>query len=85
MPNLSMDMNLQGQAGLFNQKPAVLDIEGFMVEMKRNINEFQTQDIRIAMDDIKMFEIKCNKIPISALPAGARSPRLLTEFEKINP
>ena len=37
------------------------------------------------MQDLKIFEIKCNKIPISALPAGTKEPRLLTEFVKINP
>ena len=53
--------------------------------MKRNINELQLQDIRIPIEDLKLFEIKCTKIPISALPAGARSPRLLTDFERISP
>jgi len=63
----------------------MLDPESFLIEMKRNSNEFQVQDIRIPLEELKIFEIKCTKIPISALPAGARYPKLLTEFEKVNP
>jgi len=37
------------------------------------------------LEDCKIFEIKCNTIPISALPAGATQPLLDTEFHKINP
>lgn len=37
------------------------------------------------LDEYKVFEIKCNEIPITALPAGAKQPRYDTEFEKINP
>ena len=33
----------------------------------------------------KIFEIKCNIIPLSALPADAKEPRLDTEFERIQP
>lgn len=68
-----------------NRKAPQLDPEIFMLDLQRNINEFQVQDIRISLDDCKVFEIKCNTIPISALPAGAREPRLDTEFDKINP
>ena len=44
----------------------VLDPEAFLVELKRNINEFQTQDLNIPISDLKIFEIKCNEIPICA-------------------
>jgi len=37
------------------------------------------------MDDIKIFEVKCNTVPVSELPVGAKEARLDTEFDKINP
>lgn len=81
-----------------------MDAEMFLLDLKRNINEFQTQDIRIALEPppttalssslpgvinnegtYKIFEIKCNIIPLHALPADAKEPRLDTEFERIQP
>jgi hypothetical protein len=89
MPSMNVShavMNDQNQLNSFNNpKPVMMDEELFLCELKRNINELQTQDIRVSMQDLKIFEIKCNKIPISALPAGTKEPRLLTEFVKINP
>jgi len=67
------------------QKAPILDIETFELEMKRNINELKTQDLRIPVDQLKIFEIKCNKIPKSARPAEATGDLLLTEFERILP
>ena len=42
-PSMESDMINQSQSngGLFQQKPAILDTEAFLVEMKRNVNEFQ--------------------------------------------
>lgn len=37
------------------------------------------------MDDYKIFEVKCNIIPLSSLPAEATAPIHETEFDKINP
>lgn len=31
-----------------------------------------------------MFEIKCNEVPLTDLPAGAKAPRFDTEFDQIN-
>lgn len=81
-----------------------MDTEMFLLDLKRNINEFQTQDIRIALEPppttalssslpgvinnestYKIFEIICNVIPRSALPADAKEDRLDTEFKRINP
>ena len=56
-----------------------------LLDIKRNLNEFATQDLKIDLEQYKVFEIKCNEIPITALPAGAKAPRYDTEFEKINP
>ena len=63
-------MGDQGMVNNFPKKAALLDPEVFMCELKRNINELQTQDIRIPMQDLKIFEIKCKKIPLSALPGS---------------
>lgn len=41
--------------------------------------------MRINLDEYKIFEIKCNEIPITALPAGAKAPEYETEFERIDP
>jgi hypothetical protein len=60
------------------------DEEIFLLDFKRSLNEFQTQDLRISLDDYKIYEIKCIEIPITALPAGAKCPRYDTEFDKIN-
>ena len=62
-----------------------VDEEGFMLDLTRQLNVFHPQDLRLLLDDYKVFEIKCNEIPITALPAGAKAPRFDTEFEKINP
>jgi hypothetical protein len=42
------------------------------------------EEIKVPMKDLKVFEIKCHVIPIQALPAGTKAPKLLTEFEKLN-
>lgn len=36
------------------------------------------------MEDLKLFEIKCNEVPLTDLPAGAKAPRFDTEFDQIN-
>ena len=62
-----------GEKGQFNPKPLELDVDQFIVEMKRNINELQTQDLRIPFEDLKIFQIKCEKIGLHQLPAGCKS------------
>ena len=37
------------------------------------------------MEDYKIFEVKCNIIPLSSLPAEATAPIHETEFEEITP
>ena len=56
------------------------------LDMLRNINDFPTdlQDIRINLEEYKVFEIIKYTTPISHLPAGATEPRLDTEIERIN-
>ena len=56
-----------------------------MLDLQRNINEFKTHPIFISMDDLKIFEVKCNIIPVAELPVGAKEDRLDTEFDRINP
>ncbi len=60
------------------------DEDIFLLDFKRSLNEFQVQDIRISLDDYKIYEVKCIEIPITALPFGAKYPRYDTEFDKIN-
>ena len=61
-----------------------VDPEIFHLDIKRNINEFQTQDIRITLDDYKIFEIKCIELGAHQLPFGEEA-RKDTEFDRINP
>ena len=61
------------------------DSELFMIDLKRNINEFQTQDIQISMDEYKIFKIECNRLEKSQLPVGASGPKQIIKFEKIDP
>lgn len=37
------------------------------------------------MEDYKIFEVKCNIIPLSSLPAEATKPIHETEFDEITP
>lgn len=37
------------------------------------------------MSELKIFEIRCEKIGMSNLPAHKKAPDLLTEFERIHP
>lgn len=88
MPGVDMNrplLNDSNSNGAFMNKPALLDPEIFMCELKRNINELSPTDVRIPLQKLKIFLIKCIKIPISALPAGTKEPKLLTEFLRINP
>ena len=62
-----------------------VDEEVLMLDLKRSLNEFQTQDLKLILDEYKVFEIKCNEIPIHSLPAGAKQPRYDTEFVRILP
>lgn len=48
-------------------------------------NEFDPQDIKIPIDDYKIFEIKGHEIPLSALPAGTTSSRWTTLVEEVRP
>ena len=56
-----------------------------MIDLKRNINEFQTQDIQIPMDEYKIFKIECNRLEKSQLPVGASGPKQIIKFERIDP
>ena len=58
--------------------------EILMLDIRKCINEFQTHDLRINLDDYKIFEIKCIKLDEEKLPYGQK-PRKDTEFERINP
>jgi len=62
-----------------------VDEEVLFLEIKKELNEFATHDLRINLDEYKIFEIKCNEIPITALPAGAKAPEYETEFERLDP
>lgn len=71
-----LNQNLHADSGYAarGSEPQLLDMEAFEVDLKRNYNEFQTQDIRLPIEEYKIFEIKCNEIPVHALPAGAKGP-----------
>lgn len=60
-----------------------MDPDTMMLDLLRGINEFQTHDIRLSMEDYKIFEVKCNIIPLSSLPAEATAPIHETEFDEI--
>ena len=62
-----------------------MDPDTMMLDLLRGINEFQTHDIRLSMEDYKIFEVKCNIIPLSSLPAEATAPIHETEFDEITP
>ena len=61
-----------------------VDEDVFLLNVKRELNEFQVSSLRLNLDDYKLFEIKCNEVPLSDLPAGAKAPRFDTEFEQVN-
>lgn len=39
--------------------------------------------MKIPMEELKIFEMKCVVTPMSALPYGAKGPRYDTDFERI--
>ena len=62
--------------------PVEADI--LQLDIKKSINEFQTHDLRISLEDYKIFEIKCITLDEDRLPFGEK-PRKDTEFERVNP
>ena len=39
--------------------------------------------MKIPIDELKIFEVKCDVTPVSQLPYGAKGPRYDTDFERI--
>ena len=67
-----------------------MDPGTLQLDLLKNVNEFQIQDIRLPLevegkDVYKIFEVKCSIRQESSLPAGFKGPLYETEFEKISP
>ncbi|CDW77180.1 polyribonucleotide 5-hydroxyl-kinase clp1 [Stylonychia lemnae] len=46
-------------------------------------NEYDPQDMKLSLEEYKFFQVEGKEIPITALPAGATSPRWSTLLEEV--
>ncbi len=57
--------------------------ETFGPELAFSRVEYDPYDLKIQVDEIRIFEVKGHEIPLSALPAGSTSPKQTTLIEEI--